>query len=430
MDPGLESPYGSFRAPRLPLDLRCITLGAVGWGTVQMADWALGKAFGQDQPVAQVVGLLRDQIGHIAFLGQAFDQSMGAIWGRAEYDLVWSQALITALVFFGIWSIFGGALLRVAALRLTRNEALGPRAAIRFGAANMATMFAVPLLVGLFIGVLGGLNALVGFIMSIPLLGSSILALVLIPLVMFSSVLLVLAMVGGLLGLPLMWCGVTVERNGALESVSRAFSYVSARPFHFFFSYLLIFVLVSAVTLLSGYFENATKVTLRAGIVRTKLDDAVSRPPPDVGGALATPTRENPTVKQRESGIGDIQNIREVSWYDKPGFFWMWLCLGVFLLGFKGYAIYIFLGGTMSLYLMLRREVDGTYEDEMAQVEEAGDASGGEARWVGEESGAAPQGGDQDNKTSTGDEPITESEGAPVAEDGGGASSGPDRVEA
>ena len=86
-----------------------------------------------------------------------------------------------------------------------------------------------------------------------------------------------MALVGGVLGLPLMWCGVTVERNGALEAVSRAFSYVSARPIHFFFTYLLIFVLMSAVTLLSGYFESSTKISLRAGIVRTarKLMDGI-----------------------------------------------------------------------------------------------------------------------------------------------------------
>jgi hypothetical protein len=383
MDPGLDSPYGSFRAPRLPLDLRCIAMGAAGWGTLQLADWALGAAFGQAQPIAQVMSLLRNQIGQIAFLGTAFDHSVGAIWGTAPYELAWAQALVTVLVFLGVWAVFGGALLRIAALRLTRNEALGPGAALRFGLGNAPTMLAVPVLVVAFVGVLTGLNALAGLVMSIPLLGSSLLALILMPLTLLSSLLLAMALVGGVLGLPLMWCGVTVERNGALEAVSRAFSYVSARPIHFFFSYLLIFVLMSAITLLSGYFESATKISLQAGVVRTSLDDAIRKPTPEVD-VLESATREVGRVRQREEGIANIRNIREVAWYDKPGFFWMWVCLGFFLLGFKGYALYIFLGGTMSLYLMLRREVDGTHEDELAQIEDAEGEPAVHARWVGE----------------------------------------------
>jgi len=365
-------------------------MGAVGWGTLQLADWALGAAFSQTQPIAQVMSLLRSQIGQIAFLGTAFDKSVGAIWGTEPYQLVWSQALITVLVFLGVWAVFGGALLRIAALRLTRNEALGPKPALLFGLRNAPTMLAVPLLIAAFVAVLTGLNALAGLLMSIPLVGSSLLVIVLMPLSLLSSLLLAMALVGGVLGLPLMWCGVTVERNGALEAVSRAFSYVSARPIHFFFTYLLIFVLVSAVTLLSHYFESSAKLSLQVGVVRTSLDQAISTPTPEVD-VLESATRDAERVQQRERGIADIRNIREVAWYDKPGFVWMWVCLGFFLLGFKGYALYIFLGGTMSLYLMLRREVDGTHEEELAQIEDEEGGPAAQARWVGDsESAPAP----------------------------------------
>ena len=284
-------------------------MGAAGWGVLQLADWALGAAFGHAQPIAQVMSLLRAQIGQIAFLGPAFDQSVGAIWGTTPYELAWSQALVTVVVFLGVWAVFGGALMRIAALRLTRNEALGPKQALVFGLRHAPTMLAVPVLVVAFIAVLTGLNALAGLLMSIPLLGSSLLVLILMPLTMLSSLLLAMALVGGVLGLPLMWCGVTVERNGALEAVSRAFSYVSARPIHFFFSYLLIFVLVSAVTLLSDYFEAATKTSLRAGVVRTTLDEAISKPAPQVD-VLESATRDVDRVRQREDGIADIRNIR------------------------------------------------------------------------------------------------------------------------
>ena len=401
MDPGLDTPYGAFRAPRLPLDLRCVTMGALGWGTLHLADGLLAKAFDSPHPIAQVMGLLSAQIGRIAFLGDAFELSVGSLWGIETFQLGRWQALITAILFFGVWAVFGGALLRIAALRLTRNEVLSPKAALRFGFANAGTLLAAPVLVGFFVAVLSGLNAAAGFVMSLPLIGSSLLVLIMMPLLLISSLLIVMALIGGVLGLPLMWCGVTVERNGALEAVSRAFSYVSARPFHFFFGYLLIFVLMSIVMLLEGFFEDTTKMTLRAGIVRADLDNAVTKPPPPVDEELEAAVRDHDRVSQEVRGIADLRNIRseDLPWYDKPGFFWMWLCLGIFLLGIKGYAVYIFLGGTMSLYLMLRREVDGTHEDELPLTDEEEGAASEKARWSGDESNAAAEAG-KDSATS------------------------------
>ena len=396
MDPGLDTPYGAFRAPRLPLDLRCIAMGALGWGILQIADSGLAKAFGADHsPIAQVMELLRMQIGRVSFLGEAFGLSVGALWGTAAYALEPWQAALTALIFIAVWAVFGGALLRIAALRLTRNEVLGPREALRFGFANAGTLLAVPILVGLFVGVLAGLNAAAGFVMSLPLIGSSLLALVLFPLVLMSSLLIVMALIGGVLGLPLMWCGVTVERNGALEAVSRAFSYVSARPFHFFFGYLLIFVLLSVIMLLEGFFEDTTKATLKAGIVRTSLDNAVSKSP-TVDDELEPAVRDSDLVRREVQGIARLRNIRsdDLGWYDKPGFFWMYLCLGVFILGIKGYAVYILLGGTMSLYLMLRRDVDGTHEDELPVADDEEVAPGEQPRGVGKDDKQSAAGAD------------------------------------
>ncbi|MHC4410906.1 MAG: hypothetical protein ACYS0F_18105, partial [Planctomycetota bacterium] len=250
MEPALENPYGSFRAPRVPLDLRCVGMGAAGWGVLQLADGGMARAFSTERPIAQLMGLLSARLGRVAFLGDAFDLSAGGLWGIAPYQMNWWQGVVAAMVFFAVWAVFGGALLRIAALRFTRNEVLRPKDALRFGVANAGTLLLVPILVALFALFLGALNALVGLIMSLWFVGSTVLAIVLFPLVLLSSVLIVLALVGGLLGLPLMWSGATVEQNGALESVSRTFSYVSARPFHFFFAYLLIFVVMSAVTIL------------------------------------------------------------------------------------------------------------------------------------------------------------------------------------
>ncbi|MDH3590947.1 MAG: hypothetical protein OER88_03660, partial [Planctomycetota bacterium] len=65
----------------------------------------------------------------------------------------------------------------------------------------------------------------------------------------------------------------------------------------------------------------------------------------------------------------------------------MWLFTHIFLLGFKGYALYLFFGGTLSLYLQLRYEVDGTDEEEIdPHIDEDDDEGpdGSQPKWVGD----------------------------------------------
>lgn len=391
MSNGLEQPYGAFKPPRIPLDLRCILLATGGFLTAYALDGLLASIWDVASPVAQMLGLLAGEIGRVAFLGDGFRLAMGSVWGIEPYGLEWWQALVTGLVFFAVWSVFGGAMLRVAALRLTRDEPLPLKDALRFGFGSAKDFLLVPVLVVLFALFFSVLNMAAGLVMSLWGLGSSILVIVLFPLVLLSSLLIIMAIVGGVVGLPLMWSGIAVERNGALEAVSRAFSYVSARPFRFFFANLLIFVLMSAVMLVGRYFESTVKTTLKAGIVRQSFDDLVSKEPRPVE-TLKDAYQNHEAVQREERGIADLQNIRNAKWYDTLGFLVMWFLLSLFLLGFRGYALYVFLGGTASLYLHLRQDVDGTDEQEVFLEEEELPPPEETARWVGE--GEAPAAGE------------------------------------
>jgi hypothetical protein len=68
------------------------------------------------------------------------------------------------------------------------------------------------------------------------------------------------------------------------------------------------------------------------------------------------------------------------------------------MLGFTGYAIYILLGGTVSLYLQLRKEVDGADESEIYPPLEEDEldvsSEGTEPRWVGAGESAPDEGSD------------------------------------
>jgi hypothetical protein len=382
MSDGFEPPRGGFKAPRVPFDLRCVVLAALGYLFIKGADLLLAKIWGVTKPMAQLVGWIADQLGEIPFLGGGFRLAMNPLYGAGTFALSWWQGLVTALVFFLIWSFFGGAVLRTAGLRLTRDEPLTLREGLVFGWKNCLTFLLAPILVLLFAGFFTVANMLAGLLMSIPFVGSSLLALVLFPLTLLASILIVVSLIGGLVGLPLMWAGIAVEQNGALEALSRAFSYIFARPFRFFFSYFLIFVLMALIVLVAGHFETTAKTTLKAGIVRDSFSDLVSTAPADVDPVIQPAYLDADRPSREQAGIRDPRNVREASWWDWIGFLWMCLWINVFVLGFKGYALYFFLGGTASIYLQLRKDVDGTDEEEIFPASEEEWEAGG-PKWVG-----------------------------------------------
>jgi hypothetical protein len=379
MTEGFEAPQTGFRAPRVPFDLRCILLGAAGYLVVMLADWILGLLFHVSSPVQ---GLTAQLVGHLGVFGKSAT-------GPA---LNWWQFTITLVVWISVWALFGAAILRAAALRLTRDEPLSLKDCLAFGGKNWLCYLRAPVLLALFAVFFILCNMLAGLVMSLWGVGSSILNLVLFPLVLISSLLVTFSVVVGAVAVPLMWAGIAVEQNGALEAVSRAFSYIFARPFRFLFGYALLFLLIAIVVFLAGHFEITVQQSLKAGIVRAELDNLVSYEKA-MGDALDAPARDAPHVARWRAGIANIRNIKEAPWYDTLGFAWMWILLSAFLMGFKGYAVYVFFGGTASLYLQLRQEIDGTEETEIYPPleDEFESGEGVEPRWTGEEPPAEEQ---------------------------------------
>ena len=90
MEPALENPYGSFRAPRVPLDLRCIGMGAAGWGVLQLADGWMARIFETDRPIAQLMGPLQaEPDSQLAFLARLLEP--GHVVGNRDLIRITSQ---------------------------------------------------------------------------------------------------------------------------------------------------------------------------------------------------------------------------------------------------------------------------------------------------------------------------------------------------
>ncbi len=384
------SPQGMLRAPRVLFDLKCLLLALAGFLVLYLVNFGLEKWFAQPNPIGQMVSLLAVEIGRVAFLGDGFRRAMDGVWGLPPHALHWWQGLVTGALFFAIWAIFGGALLRTCALRLTRDEPVSLAQALTFSGTNLRAFLLAPVLVAVVAGFFLFCIAAAGFLISVPFLGSWILVLILWPLSLLAALLAILTLVAGIFGLPLMWAGIAFERNGALEALSRAFSYIFARPLQFFFGYLLIFVFMSVVVLVGNFFEDTARESVRVWGVRGDYKEMVAyRVPQTVGDLEAALHR---TMERRSHGIADLRNVQHVKVVDTVAFVWMWLFLSLFLLAFKAYALYVFLGGTASLYLILRRDVDGTDEEEVYLPEEEVSAPtpAEQPRWVAGEKPAEP----------------------------------------
>lgn len=150
----------------------------------------------------------------------------GFCWLLSEH---WVFAGILLLVWLAVWSLFGGAIHRIAALQGAREEKISIRQALRFSAGKFFSFFTAPLipLVGILIvgfGVaLGGLiGNLWGFgALVVGLLGG---------LALLAGLIIAFVAVGLLAGVGLMYPTIAVEGSDSFDAMSRSFSYVYAKP--------------------------------------------------------------------------------------------------------------------------------------------------------------------------------------------------------
>jgi hypothetical protein len=177
---------------------------------------------------------------------------------------------------------------------------------------------------------------------SIPILGP-VLNLILYPLVILAGLIIVLIGFGGLLGLLLMVSAISTERNGALDAISRAFSYIYSRPLQFFFAYFLIFLFAYIILLVGHIFVAITASAFDTGVWADQLTSHLER---NTGQSAFTP-------ELKDTGFYGLAHI------------WVWLLHRILWWGIGGYVVYYILGGTTAVYFQLRREVDGTEESEI-----------------------------------------------------------------
>lgn len=164
------------------------------------------------------------------------------------------------------WAFFVGAITRIAAMKIARDEGLELREALRFGArrflSNIGSVAFVFVIVGFFYLVTNA--TLAGWIGRIPGVGGVVLG-VLFVLVLVASFLIVLAAALGLLGFNIAAAAISTEVSDAFDGVSRAWDYLLSRPWHVILTHLATFTYLALVVCLGNLFLEVSVKSLSVG---------------------------------------------------------------------------------------------------------------------------------------------------------------------
>ncbi len=351
------------RAPRVEFDLSALGLGVAGY-FAYLASWpVLAWVLGVEGTAAVPPwkALQAEFFGRIlAWVGIPYGPFVAAQagWpGAGEVNvrtgegmsfmlgIDWWKLVIVGAWLLILWSLVSGAISRVYAVRIARDETVPAGDAAGFATSNLRTFLLAPLFVAaaalLF---LGGI-ALIGALSAIPWAGPLV-QLVLHPFALVASLLVMALAIGGIFGFPILHAAIATERNGALDAVSRTFSYVFTRPVVFIVAAGSTLV-IAGILLAFGYWFVA--VSGRALHFGAQWND-------NAAGAMASVWPPSMLAMPNVDGVGvDVAAWRLVTWF--------WTIVALYLV--HGFVLSYVVGGLTDTYFLLRREVDGIEDSEV-----------------------------------------------------------------
>ena len=153
-----------------------------------------------------------------------------------------------------VWALLGGAISRIAAVRLARDERVGMGDAVKFARQHVLAYMAAPLFMLLIVVVLTLLVLVPGLLMRLDL-GAAVVALFW-PLALLLAFVMAFVLLGLWIGWPLLWGAISTEACDFFDAVPRAFSYVYQRPLRLVWYVVVVVVLGTVAWLFVGGFAE------------------------------------------------------------------------------------------------------------------------------------------------------------------------------
>jgi hypothetical protein len=307
-------------------------------------DWLTG--FGKNNPTFRNPPGVFKSISNFCVTGP---------WWLVRYH-TWFFILFVIL-FSIVWAIFGGAIARIAAVHVARDEKLSLSNAVRFSTGKfLSFIFApiIPLLIVLVVGLVVTVGALIG---NIPWIGPILVGLFFF-LALAAGFVMTLVLLGTFGGFNLMYPTIAVEGSDSFDAISRSFSYVYARPWRMLF-YTLIAVLYGALCFLFVRFFIQIMLILTHHFVGAGMFSNVdgARIPLDLWNTMwSAPETHGFTYSVDWLTLGGGQSLAAALVA-----FWVYLTVG--MLG--AFAISFYFSANTIIYYLMRREVDATELDDV-----------------------------------------------------------------
>lgn len=289
----------------------------------------------------------------LASIGSGF---MAFAWLVAMHP---GYAIIFGLLSIIIWSLFGGALCRVAALHATRDERIGMGEALTFAKGRFLSFFFAPLMPVVVLIAIGVGLFIAGLIGLIPAVGEVVVGIFFF-LALLAGFALAFIIIGAVGGCALTFPTIAVEGSDAFDAFSRTYSYVYAKPWRTAF-YVLVSIVYGALCLLfvkffvrlmlwsAHLFLGMSMNWGSAGVAKHQIES----------GPKLDAIWQAPSLTGEGSFWGGFDEVKlaGMSWFGQlliRGWIYVVWALVV------AFAVSFFFSASTQIYLLLRREVDLT----------------------------------------------------------------------
>ncbi len=353
-----------FAALRLALNFKCLVLAGLG-AAGMVAGWRLlGQLFHDPDhlalsrnietfnvwpwdsphkvPTTGILASLREWWNHNPLSGAWLELSSPFILLFQRPTFAHAMYLLCCGLWnLLIWSFFGGAICRQAAVGFARHENVSLGQMARFVHPRWHSYFVAPLFPLLGVTLIAALMALVGLIIRSDV-GLAIASVVLWPLMLVGGFMMAFLLLGLFFSFPLMWAAISTEGTDSFGALSHAYSYSYQRP--------LQYLLYAAVAGLAGVL-GWLLVTVFSDWILILVDWGV-------------------TWGSRPERLDQIYTVQTVETLGDAGAKAVQFWSNVLKTLAFGFVFSYFWSASTVIYFLLRKQVDATQLDEVYMPDE------------------------------------------------------------
>jgi hypothetical protein len=284
------------------------------------------------------------------------------------------------------WGFFGGAICRIAAVQIARNEKISLRESVNFAKEKFLNLFTAPLFPLIFLGILTLILIAFGLIAGfIPVLGDIVFAGLLWPVVIVFGLIMAVVVVG-LVGWPLMNPTIAAEGSDNFDALSRSYSYIYQAFWHYLGYWAVALAYGAVLVFFVGFMGSLVVYLGKWGLSQApglqSSNPASDRDPaylftyaPTSFGwrdllikdSLYAEKLDTVTSSGAPAEIYEFTEdyAKNMKWYNNVGAVFVGVWIGLFFLMIVGFGYSYFWTASTLIYFLMRKHVDDTEMDEV-----------------------------------------------------------------